>query len=312
MPSLVAQLQEAALDRNVPVEDLLRRAKVVASKLDLHQFLSWIDREMKGYGRDDQVPEYRQLSGTVNAFNPYHGWREPIWAQDKASQELRRTMSNYKARLPVGEISDLINRHEKNSSSSTFAVPYGSIKVQGAFGEELANAQLEIDRARLAGILDAVRNTILEWALELEKSGIVGEAFTFSQPEKQRAHEPGIIVSINNVENFSGVAGAVSGQSAVHAQANLRVETLDLEAIRAFLREFEKSLDSLEFSSSVKQTLEEQIHLTAAEMESKAPDESRLRSLLGSIKRIVEGAIAGAGGSFAVRGVLLALDHLFK
>ena len=163
MPSLVAQLQEAALDRNVPVEDLLRRAKVVASKLDLHQFLSWIDREMKGYGRDDQVPEYRQLSGTVNAFNPYHGWREPIWAQDKASQELRRTMSNYKARLPVGEISDLINRHEKNSSSSTFAVPYGSIKVQGAFGEELANAQLEIDRARLAGILDAVRNTILEW-----------------------------------------------------------------------------------------------------------------------------------------------------
>ena len=310
MPSLVAQLQEAALDRNVPVEDLLRRAKVVASKLDLHKFLSWIDREMKGYGRDDQVPEYRQLSGTVNAWNPYHGWQAVIWAQNKGAQELYRTLSNFKARLPVGEISDLINRDEKKSS--IFAVPYGSMKLHGAFGEELVNTQLEIDRARLAGILDAVRNTILEWALELEKSGIVGESLTFSQPEKQRAHEPGIIVSINNVENFSGVAGAVSGQSAVHAQANLRVETLDLEAIREFLREFEKGLDTLGFSSSEKQTLEEQIRQTEAELESKAPDESRLRSLLGSIKRIVEGAIAGAGGTFAVRGVLSALDHLFK
>jgi hypothetical protein len=38
--SLVEQLQALALDRSVPVEDLLSRAKVVASKLDLPEFLS--------------------------------------------------------------------------------------------------------------------------------------------------------------------------------------------------------------------------------------------------------------------------------
>jgi hypothetical protein len=84
MPSLVDQLQSAALDRNVPVEDLLRRAKVVATKLESHQFLSWIDREMKGYGPDDPVPEYRELSGIVEAWNPYHGWQAVIWGKMKA------------------------------------------------------------------------------------------------------------------------------------------------------------------------------------------------------------------------------------
>jgi hypothetical protein len=46
------------------------------------------------------------------------------------------------------------------------------------------------------------------------------------------AREPNLIVSINNVENFSGVARAVSGQSAVHSQASLTKHSLNLEDAR--------------------------------------------------------------------------------
>lgn len=152
MPSLVEQLQSAALDRNVPEEDLVRLAKVVATKLELDQFLSWIDHEMKGYGPDDDVPEYRLLSGVVQAESPYHGWQTVIFEQNEGAQKLHRELTNHKARLPIGEISDLLSR-----GGRAFGIPYGTMKVEGVLGEELVNAQLEVDRAMFAGILDGAQ-----------------------------------------------------------------------------------------------------------------------------------------------------------
>ena len=307
MPSLVEQLQSAALDRNVPGEDLLRLAKVVATKLELDQFLSWIDREMKGYGPDDDVPEYRLLSGVVQAEGPYHGWQTVIFEQNEGAQKLHRELTNHKARLPIGEISDLLSR-----GGRALGIPYGTMKVEGVLGEELVNAQLEVDRARFAGILDAVRNAVLEWALELEKAGIRGEGLTFSQPEKQRAHEANVTVNISNVENFSGVAGAVSGGSTVHSQAILTKDALNVEAVRQFVRKLKSELNELGLASAEKQVLTAQIGLTEAEAAKGTPDNSKLRSLLASIRRIAEGAVASATGSFAAQGVLLAVDRLLK
>lgn len=46
MVSLVEQIQADALDRTVPVTDLLRKAKVVAIKLDLPDLLAWSEAEL--------------------------------------------------------------------------------------------------------------------------------------------------------------------------------------------------------------------------------------------------------------------------
>jgi len=67
--SLVEQLQAEALDRSVPTEDLLRKAKVVAAKLDLPDFLAWIEKELGGYDAGDAVPSYRVVSGEVRGWN---------------------------------------------------------------------------------------------------------------------------------------------------------------------------------------------------------------------------------------------------
>ena len=52
-----------------------------------------------------------------------------------------------------------------------------------------------IGKQNLAGILDTVRNKILDWALELEKKGILGdEEMNFSDKEREQAQS----VTINN------------------------------------------------------------------------------------------------------------------
>ena len=48
MPSLVEELQESVLNSNVPVSALLRRAKVIAYKLDLPELLETVQEIKKG------------------------------------------------------------------------------------------------------------------------------------------------------------------------------------------------------------------------------------------------------------------------
>lgn len=47
-------------------------------------------------------------------------------------------------------------------------------------------------------ILSTVRNKILDWALLLEESGIIGEGMTFSDEEKKKAQDTKVINNYTN------------------------------------------------------------------------------------------------------------------
>jgi hypothetical protein len=74
MSSVVLELQRDALDKNVGVSDLLRKALVVARKLSLHDFQAWVENELNGYRDTFNIPDYREMHGQVRGFNPYRGW----------------------------------------------------------------------------------------------------------------------------------------------------------------------------------------------------------------------------------------------
>jgi hypothetical protein len=50
LSSSVFQLQQAVIDNNTKVTDLLSRALVVATKLKIEDFKNWIRQELNGYG----------------------------------------------------------------------------------------------------------------------------------------------------------------------------------------------------------------------------------------------------------------------
>lgn len=69
--SLVLELQSAAWNSEEKVTNLLRKALVVAKKLGVTEFASWIDSEMYGYKETKVIPDYRKVTGVIRAFNPY-------------------------------------------------------------------------------------------------------------------------------------------------------------------------------------------------------------------------------------------------
>lgn len=68
--SLVLDLQKDAIDSNLAVTDLLRKAKVAAKKLRVADFEEWIDSELFGYEEADTIPPYRRLRGELRASTP--------------------------------------------------------------------------------------------------------------------------------------------------------------------------------------------------------------------------------------------------
>ncbi len=85
--SIVLELQRDALNREVPISDLLRKAFVVAKKLKITEFENWVTHELNGYENAEDIPKYRQVNGKVQVWNLYHGW-QPVIFQDHKTEEL--------------------------------------------------------------------------------------------------------------------------------------------------------------------------------------------------------------------------------
>ena len=73
MTSLIDELQRDAADTAAPVSALLRKALIVATKLEVSDIPAWIDKELSGYADSDALPSCRVVHGTVRAQS-LRGW----------------------------------------------------------------------------------------------------------------------------------------------------------------------------------------------------------------------------------------------
>jgi len=199
MSSLVLELQREALDSKVRVSDLLRKAFVVASKLKIREFEEWAKAELHGYTADS-IPSYRHVKGEIKAYNPARGWIPVIIK----NPDLAESLSERSVGQSIGELEDIITRKKK---SGLLTIPFPpEILNQLRQGGPLV-PELLVGESRIFGVLEAVRNIILEWSLKLENDGILGEELTFSKEEQQIA-----ATSTYTIQNFTGPVGAVAGR----------------------------------------------------------------------------------------------------
>src|SRR4026207_1899088 len=102
MTSLVLELRHEAMDSSVRVDDLLRKAVVVATTLGSNDFQVWAAKELQGYAGDTTTPAYRRITGVLRAYHPSHGWI-PVILPDK---DLQKRLESGAARRPIGELED--------------------------------------------------------------------------------------------------------------------------------------------------------------------------------------------------------------
>jgi len=73
--TLLREIQTAAAGTDSDVTALLRKCKILASRLKSKDLARWVDWELNGYPDSQPVPDYRKLAGSCYANFLNRAWR---------------------------------------------------------------------------------------------------------------------------------------------------------------------------------------------------------------------------------------------
>ncbi len=287
MTPTVLQLQQESLDRSVSVTDLLRKSLVITIKLKLGEFESWINSELSGYAPLDEVPLYRKVKGSVKFWNPYRGWCPVIFNDPKQGEAL----STRDITQAIAELENLAN----DKDAKFFHVPFSQESERRLcnhlnVGFE-TNISLITPQTEIVRIVEQVRNIILNWSLQLEQDGALGEGMSFTPQETQSAKE-----TPQAVNNFYGPVHnpQIQQSNATAVQVNSQSH-IDSDVLSSFLGLLVHQIKDLQLSTDQESELNAEVETISSQLASPKPKSPILRECVRSIRSILE----KAGGSVA-------------
>lgn len=282
MPAIVHELTDMASNPAVSTTDLLRRALVVARRLEVQELTQWIDSELNGY-RQGEVPEYRQIRGQLIAENPYRGAIPFLPPADMAEP-----LSEFALRQPIPELLQL-------AQSTTGLYSHFPPDIEHTLMRMMQVAMrpaLRFSPVQVQGVIEIVRSRILEWALDLESRGILGEGMTFTHQEKKAVQEQHY--------HFGDVSGSqiqIGSNSSTQSQANNIGH--DVEALRGLIAALESALSHNNAIGEAADELRAELATLKAQAASPKPKWEVIEATARSLKTIAEGAMGNILGELA-------------
>lgn len=163
---------------DAPVAGLLRKVKVVAARLSVSRLESWVDHELTGYPDDADLPDYRgplqsevrgDYSGPFGSGVNFGLVPRSAFPDEIASSAL----FEIEFRQSVAELESMCGSDGLRAMWSADAIAHANALIQaGAVriyeGMFLQQAYRPIPQHVVVGVLEAVRNRILDLGLTLE------------------------------------------------------------------------------------------------------------------------------------------------
>ncbi|MBJ8476467.1 AbiTii domain-containing protein [Acinetobacter bereziniae] len=284
--SIVLQLQELALNAESNVEELLSKALLVARKLKIKKFRKWCELELNGY-EGEEIPNYRKIKADLKVINPLRG---PI--PFYLPSELEEIVTNVEIVQSAGEICNFVKADSKSLIYKINA-EMKALLIEMQDSNVKMEPKLYIHTTQLMAIQNKIKNIILNWSLELEEDGILGEGLKFSEKEKEKV----ATMSVNNfhIKNLQGVAGNVTGGT-INQNNQMNIQKMDFDSLAKHLSENKVTFSDI-------QALQDAIELDPTPTE---PNKlgSNVSSWIGNM--IGKAANGSWDVSIAVAGTLLA------
>ncbi|MGU5576265.1 AbiTii domain-containing protein [Aeromonas caviae] len=167
MSTSLSDLIALAGDPAVKTTDLLRKAKVVARMLKQAEWATWIDHELRGYPDDAKLPSYRVIRCELKARNPFRGLI-PIIIDHP---EFAEAVSTCSVGQPISGLEDV-------------AIPGKNVSMvlpPEMMAMLMQDLNISMEPVRVVGgnqiraLVDAVRDQLLTWVLDLVEAGIEGD-----------------------------------------------------------------------------------------------------------------------------------------
>lgn len=174
---LLRSLQKDAVDDGVAVSRLLRGAKVLAARLAYSPLETWVERELNGYAREEDLPVYRILHGLesrgtfVGSFG--RQLKNGLIPRDIFPTEVQSLMGKVTLSEGVAVYESLV-RDAQGQNTSTLSVPWPdrTLRLMSSNIYDDMNcleAHQVLPVSGLVGLLDRVRTATLTFSLEVER-----------------------------------------------------------------------------------------------------------------------------------------------
>jgi len=218
--SLLREIQNAAIDSKISLANLLRKCKVLSSRLGNTEFKTWIENELNGYKDLENLPDYRIINVRSKGHfsGPYQsGLRNadiPLLTIDK---EYHVMLSHTYLMEPVASIESLIENIEGGTAQEPWDANLVALVGQKIYENmNCMQAWKVIPKTSIVGALEAVRNRILNFVLEIEaEAPDAGEAAINSKPvPEEKVHQ------IFNTYISGNVANVATGSSDFKQKVN--------------------------------------------------------------------------------------------
>jgi hypothetical protein len=319
---LAQDIQQAVISSARPLGDALRMTRILAAKLDNALLRDWADRELNGYPKDAPLPAYRaerpvDVRGDFvgDAYEARNVPISPLHLKAEFRADAVKGLFRIRFSAPIASYEDAV-QHEAVEFREPW--PYDTVLLvqpEVFEGMHCTAAWRVVYRGTYIGIIDAVRNRLLDLVLELERQvPEAGEVPSTSLPARNeqitQIVEQAIFVgevtmdqsihSQGTIGNLAGGQGNVIQQGDAHITQGADLASL-LPALRATVQELGTHLatDQVDAADELVDSLEE-------ETSRSHPRLGRLRGFLQGLAGIAHGAgEAGAGVIDAVQRI----DH---
>ncbi len=244
--NLLDEITSDLVNEKVTLTNTLRKAKILASQLQLQEFKDWVKNELEGYTHSEAIPDYRRFEATnIGTFSgPFQSMARNVTLPTyNLPEEIQDFAKNMHISESFAELEGMLSCEgdalNKAWSQEAIILSRESVKMSG--GMVLVDAYQPFPKYRIEGILDNVKNKLMDFILDLKASNI---------PLNPEHLEPGRKEQIRNSFNVHiyGNHNIVAGGEGV-IQSNRTIIKNDILSLQDYFKTLEvppEDLTSLE------------------------------------------------------------------
>ena len=209
-----------------------------------------------------------------------------------------KILSQCFAGQPVAELEDLAKHNE-----GILLFPFTPEIQSGLMtGQDVALVPTRhVSNTGIVGILHAVRQLVLNWCLDLERDGILGEGLTFNAEEKKTASHTNYSITYNAPVGTSQVQ-----QGSHHSTQTMALSPAELATVKELLGELSAQIHELQLGSVDEMQVKAEIQTIEAQTQSPRPSRIVIREGIASLVIILQ----AAAGNMLAAGLLHKFTHL--
>ena len=293
MAKLVEELQKDCISPVYSYANLFQKAYFIAKKLEQNDMIEFLKNEIDGYGHNN-VPDYRYVNVVYKANGNSRQWMPIIIPVNSRLAQYQHVP----VKQSVAEIESYLNLKDDAiicPISAELHTLFEELMPEYSFMDICAH----YSKHQYKAFLEKGKRLLIDWSIDLEEKGILGEDYKFTEQEKENAK----VMTINNYGSINGsnIIDHMEGSSATINNTT----GFDFNAVQILLEQIQSCVKGIGLTPEKEVEME-----TAIQQAKKGVIEKSTHIVKSTMKKIYEICQTKAANFIAI-GIMTQIKQWF-